>query len=515
MAQVTIIDAVNAADDKFKLRCAAYCRVSTDKESQRDSYTAQVNYYSELFKNSQTETLTDIYADEGISAVGEDRREEFKRMIADCRKGKIDRIYTKSISRFARNTRDCLKNIRELKSLGITVFFEKENIDTSKMTDEMMITVMGGLAQEESVSISRNVQWAIQKRMQNGTFLQSVEPYGYRIVDRKFVICEEEAKIVREIYQMYLNGMGLKMIVTELNRRKTPCRHAEQWNRNGVAYILSNEKYIGDCIWQKCYTDGFPGKMHRNKGEKDMYYVADTHEAIIDRQTFEKVQTVLNAHKFKIKNTYPHVMCNKMYCGICGAKFRRIIKRNNFWWSCSMHIDNIKLCHACRMPEYAIESAFMTMCKKLKQNRKTILISLWNSLNELRFKKIGGDIQMPDIYKQIADLKEQKHVLSVLKSKGLITSDKYMEQTSELDSKIIGLNRYLKKMRDSDEGNELLDKLDILIDTIEKMPEDICEFDGSIFEMICDRITILENGYAEFTLICGLKLKEMLNRDGK
>ena len=169
MAQVTIIDAVTSAEERLKLRCAAYCRVSTDMGGQKNSYSAQVKYYSQRFENSETETLVDIYADEGISGTSENKREEFKRMIADCRRGKIDRIYTKSISRFSRNTRDCLKNIRELKSLGISVYFEKENIDTAEISDELMITVMGGLAQEESTSIGQNVSWGIRKKMKSGT----------------------------------------------------------------------------------------------------------------------------------------------------------------------------------------------------------------------------------------------------------------------------------------------------------------------------------------------------------
>ncbi|MCM1228249.1 MAG: recombinase family protein, partial [Clostridium sp.] len=178
MPTVTVIQPTITEEKSAVIRCAAYCRVSSDSEDQLNSFMAQTRYYGQIFEHSETETLIDIYADEGVTGTCEDKREDFQRMMKDCRKGKIDRIYTKSISRFARNTRDCLKNIRELKSLGITIFFEKENIDTANMTDEMIITIMGGLAQEESVSISQNVQWSIQKRMQNGTYNVSSLPYG-------------------------------------------------------------------------------------------------------------------------------------------------------------------------------------------------------------------------------------------------------------------------------------------------------------------------------------------------
>lgn len=154
MPTVTVIQPTITEEKSTVIRCAAYCRVSSDSEDQLNSFMAQTRYYSQIFENSETEKLIDIYADEGITGTRDDKRDEFQRMIKDCRKGKIDRIYTKSISRFARNTRDCLKNVRELKALGITIFFEKENIDTANIADEMMITIMGGLAQEESVSIS-------------------------------------------------------------------------------------------------------------------------------------------------------------------------------------------------------------------------------------------------------------------------------------------------------------------------------------------------------------------------
>ena len=183
MSTVTVIQPTIAEEKSRIIRCAAYCRVSSDSEDQINSFMAQTRYYGKFFENSETEILVDIYADEGVTGTREDKREEFQRMMKDCRRGRIDRIYAKSISRFARNTKDCLKNIRELKSLGITIFFEKENIDTANMTDELMITVMGGLAQEESTSISQNMRWSVQKRMQNGTYRLARPPFGFDIVN--------------------------------------------------------------------------------------------------------------------------------------------------------------------------------------------------------------------------------------------------------------------------------------------------------------------------------------------
>ena len=192
MPAVTVIQPTITNEKAVKIRCAAYCRVSSDSEDQLNSFMAQTSYYEKAFEGSETEELVDIYADEGITGTREDKRDEFQRMMKDCRRGKIDRIYTKSISRFARNTKDCLKNVRELKSLGITIFFEKENIDTAEMTDEIMITVLGSLAQEESTSISQNLRWGIKKRMENGTIKMCTPLLLFYVVNVElFVNCIE------------------------------------------------------------------------------------------------------------------------------------------------------------------------------------------------------------------------------------------------------------------------------------------------------------------------------------
>ena len=299
MPTVTVIQPTIAAEQNTKIRCAAYCRVSSDSEDQLNSFMAQTRYYEKAFEKSDREQLVDIYADEGITGTREDKRDEFQRMIKDCRRGKIDRIYTKSISRFARNTKDCLKNIRELKSLGITVFFEKENIDTAKLTDEMMITIMGGLAQEESTSISQNMRWSVQKRMENGTFNPPSLPYGYMRRKQDIVTIENEAKIVRDIFTQYINGIGMETIAKELNKK-----HIDKgskgfiWCKNTIRYILMNEKYTGRSVFRKFYTtDNFPFKQKENKGEFDQYLVQETMPVIISEDIFEKAQHLISIRK--------------------------------------------------------------------------------------------------------------------------------------------------------------------------------------------------------------------------
>lgn len=301
MPTVTVIQPTITEEKIKMIRCAAYCRVSSDSDDQLNSFMAQTRYYSQIFENSEMEMLVDIYADEGVSGTSENKRKEFQRLMKDCRKGKIDRIYTKSISRFARNTKDCLKNIRELKSLGITVFFEKENIDTANMPDEMMITIMGGLAQEESTSISQNMRWSCQKRMMNGTYEISRPPYGYIKKNGKLIIDEEQAQVVRNIFNWYINGAGLEAIADGLNELniKSSMR-AVKWKAYIVRYILKNERYIGDAVFQKYFIiETLPHIEKINRGEKQKYYVSDVNMAIIDRVTFLTVQNLLESRQGK------------------------------------------------------------------------------------------------------------------------------------------------------------------------------------------------------------------------
>ena len=213
--QVIIIDPILQVRS-HKLRTAAYARVSSDSDDQLYSFTAQVSYYTELIKGNEEWEFVDIYADEGITGLRMDKRDDFLRMIRDCRKGKIDRILTKSISRFSRNTRECLQIIRELKSIGVTIYFEKEHLDTAEISDEMLLTFFSGNAQQESMTISTNMRWSYQNRMKKGRFITCKAPFGYRLVDGILQIDEQEAEIVRYIFDSYLNGRSKDEIAADL-----------------------------------------------------------------------------------------------------------------------------------------------------------------------------------------------------------------------------------------------------------------------------------------------------------
>lgn len=511
MPTVTIIKPTIETESDRKIRAAAYCRVSSSSDDQINSYIAQMTYYTNKFENSETETLVDLYADEGISGTREDKRPEFQRLIKDCRKGKIDRIYTKSISRFARNTRDCLKNVRELKSLGITIFFEKENIDTANIADEMMITIMGGLAQEESVSISQNMQWSIHKRMQNGTYTASNQPYGYDKIDGKLVINESEAAIVRRIYHEYLNGRGLNAICHSLNADGLIMGKSNiVWKKKAVRYILTNEKYIGDCLWRKNYTENvFPFRKPRNRGQADQYYVTDDHEPIISREVFERVQELLKERGEFFGNTefktYP--LTKKIKCGNCGKTFRKKNINGSFYWVCMQHDYAAESCPSRGLPQDIIYSAFIRLFNKLQQNYKVILIPMQTALQELKMRKFTGNVYVIDIHRNMSQLREQSHVIAGLRTKGFLSEEKYQEQTAELNRKISKLQNELKMLTKSDDEDETLEQINMLTEYFESRERLMIEFEEKAFEFLVDKIVANQNEL-EFHLLGGLKFTE-------
>lgn len=511
MPTVTVIQPIITEEKAVKIRCAAYCRVSSDSEDQLNSFMAQTRYYSQVFEDSETEELIDIYADEGITGTREDKRDEFQRMIKDCRKGKIDRIYTKSISRFARNTRDCLKNVRELKSLGITIFFEKENIDTANMTDEMMITIMGGLAQEESTSISQNLRWGIKKRMENGTIKMCTPVFGYELVNGELFLNPDEAEIVRQIFDWYLSGCGTAKIAKMLNAKNIVRKGKScHWTPGTVKLMLTNEKYIGDQLFQKNYTtDTLPFRQVVNKGERDQYYYSDRHEPIVSRNDFDKVQKILAENKKSFKGVKQgHIFAKKIYCGECGSTFKFKCRKNKNYWVCRLHDAESDKCSNKQILEWKVIAAFIMLYNKLWYNYKQILLPCQAALQDLKLRKFNGKTQVMDIHKEIAKLREQTHVLARLKTKGFLDEAKYIEQTTELTAKINKLQTELKKLTRSDDEDETLDQIEILIDFFEKRENIMIDFDESAFESIVDKIVVIDQHELEFHLIVGLKFKE-------
>lgn len=332
---------------KRQLRVAAYCRVSTDDEEQLTSYEAQQSDYTDKIMTNPDWTMAGLFADEGITGTSTRKRPEFLRMIRQCRQKKIDIVLTKSISRFARNTVDCLNYIRVLRELGIAVIFEKENINTLEADSEMLITILGAFAQAESESISANVRWGKRQAMRDGkAIIQYKKLYAYqRGADGKPEIIPEEAEVVRRIYDQYLAGASLPMIKAALEAEHIlNAAGNEVWSLNVIRGILSNEKYCGDVLLQKSYiSDCISKKTIRNTGQLPMYLLENHHEGIVDRQTFNAVQAELarrkaakspsrkNAPTGRTSYTSKYALSERLVCGECGTLYRRCTwARNRF-----------------------------------------------------------------------------------------------------------------------------------------------------------------------------------------
>ncbi|HCA54127.1 MAG TPA: recombinase family protein [Ruminococcaceae bacterium] len=317
-------------------RVAAYCRVSTEQENQQNSYAIQIHYYTDFINSHINWQLVGIFADEGISGTRTKNRTQFNHMIRMARQHKIDLILCKSISRFARNTVDCLKYVRELKALGVTVIFEKEHINTDEITSEFAISLYASFAQAESESISRNVTWGIEKSFREGNVrYQFHQTLGYRLENGRPVIIEPEAALVREIFRRFADGESASVIAQTLTERAVPRKNGRTvWSRNNIYQILKNEKYVGDAILQKTYTvNCLTHERAKNNGQKPKILVQNCHEAIIDRSTYDLVRLELerrrrnNHHPESGKGIYQTKYClsRLLICPCCGSRYKRAI----------------------------------------------------------------------------------------------------------------------------------------------------------------------------------------------
>lgn len=316
MPQVQVIQPIQ--QQPKRLRVAAYARVSSDSEDQLNSLAVQVDYYTHLIQENPNWEFAGIYTDEGITGTSTKRREQFNRLMDDCRAGLIDRVLVKSASRFARNTADALSSVRELKSLGVTVAFEKEGFDTETSNGEMLLSIICAVAQEESLSISQNMKWGIHKRMRTGNYITNATPFGYTQINHQLVPEKNNAMIVNDIFKSYLSGMSINEIAEHLNTIYP--KENSKWNPRTIHAILRNEKYIGDSLYQKTYTtDSLPLKRYLNTGQRSKYYAMETHEGIISKTDYEKVQNLLAKKSITGEIDRTCVFSKKIYCSICGA----------------------------------------------------------------------------------------------------------------------------------------------------------------------------------------------------
>jgi len=508
MPTVRKIEAVTK--NKPKQRIGVYVRVSTDSSDQQNSYASQIGYYTKIIEKHSDWELVDVYADEGITGTKLDRRDEFNRMMRDARKGKLDEILVKSVSRFARNTKDCLINLRELNLLGVKVKFDRENLSTETLTSELMVSVSGSLAQEESISLSQNMRWSYQKRMQSGKFIACRAPFGYRISGREMNIHPEEAEIVKWVFESYLSGMNVLEIANALTDAEISTREGNYcWQRTTIAYMLQNEKYIGDSIGQKSLVTDFPFKHIRNKGQKPKYYAEATHPAIIDKDTFYLVQELIISRRPKTVDapaTYPLTL--KIRCANCGSTFtRRTTTNGSIVWACRKHDNNAKLCPVGRIPEKEIYKAFNTMALKLKYNLTTVLAPAIAKLQEMREAEARNNGDMLEVTRDIATLHEQSLILSRLRERNLIPTDSFLEKNASIHARLAELKKKRRILLEAnDAGHTNIQKITELLHII-KDAEITDEFDEQLFADIVEEIRAYSQERICFRLIGGLELE--------
>lgn len=429
MKKVTQIGGKAAAVDKEKkLRVAAYCRVSTDSDAQLESLDAQKSHYEQYISMHPEWELVGIYFDEGVSGTKKEKRLELLRLIADCEAGKIDFVVTKSISRLARNTTDSLEMVRRLKSLDIPVYFEKENINTSNMEGELLLTIMSSMAEGESISISENNKWSVVRRFQNGTYKLTNPPYGYDWDGKNLVINEEQAKHVRWIFAQVLAGVPLTRIAREMNDKGLRTVRGNAWQPGTLRDMIANERYVGDVLFQKKYTDS-RFTRHVNRGEVNQYMLTDHHEALVSREEFDAANAMIerNRRDKKIDNEtdkylkrYP--FSGKIICGICGKPFKRRVQNGYTAWWCSGHIQNSASCDMKYIREDAVENAFILMLNKLTFGCKQVLRPYYSSLRvdlekgKEESEQDSGD----DLQQALSENKGKQDILIHLASQGLI-----------------------------------------------------------------------------------------------
>lgn len=518
MKRITKIGTNEPDTQKKKLKVAAYCRVSTASDEQLISLDAQKAHYESYIRSNDAWEYAGLYYDEGITGTKKDVRAGLLSMISDCEEGKIEFIITKSISRFARNTTDCLEMVRKLMDLGISVFFEKENINTGSMESELMLSILSSLAENESVSISQNNKWSVQKRFQDGTFIISYPPYGYENDNGTMVIVPDQAEVVKEIFAACLAGKGTNAIAKELNARGLKTKRSGRWTDSTVKAILVNEKYTGDAIFQKTYSDS-NFKRHTNYGERDRFLCENHHEPIISHEVFDKVRMVLDQRAMEKGNgtdtyRYQNRYCfsGKIKCGECGNTFKRrqhyTPGGNYVAWTCRTHLENKQQCSMLYISDQGIKMAFLTMMNKLIYGHQAVLKPLLRSLKGLNDKDRLLRIQELEIC--IESNAERKQILSTLMTSGVLEPAVFNQEDAALDEEEQKLRSEKEKLVNFVGCDKVrIKELQKLIKFTSKNIM-LTAFEDDTFLDFVESITVESRENIVFHLKCGLNLTERL-----
>ncbi|MBS6919804.1 recombinase family protein [Ruminococcus bicirculans (ex Wegman et al. 2014)] len=512
---VTIIPAkVQTAESRSKyhqLRVAAYCRVSTAQEEQQNSYQVQIAYYTDLINRKKEWTLAGVFADEGISGTQTKKRTEFNRMIRMCRNKKIDLVITKSISRFARNTVDCLEYVRQLKDLGIGVIFEKENINTLTMTSEFMVALYGSFAQAESESISKNVSWGKEKAYREGKVqFQYKYLLGYKKgTDGKPEIVPEEAEIVRLIYTLFLDGYSMTRIKKILeNKGYLTAQGKKVWNESLIRSILKNEKYVGDALLQKTFTsDCITHKVVKNHGERPMYLVTDHHVPIVDRDTYNRVQQELarRSSKRKVsdkttteqgKYSSKYALTELLICGHCGTPYRRTTwaarGKKQIVWRCISRLEHGKK-YCPDSPTIKEENLHQGIIKAINN-----YYSCRNDIARILKANIGtvlecqGQEEIIAAENRLKEIDRARNELVGLIATGGCDEDKLDSEFEKLYEEEQSLSERLVLLKSKKQTSaETQAKLDKIIDMIEHEKFELETFDNVLIRKLIECVKVL------------------------
>ena len=498
---------LNKSSNNKLIRACAYCRVSTNSEDQKTSYDSQRIYYKNYIEENPNYEFVGIYADEGITGTQTKKREQFNQMMSDALNGKIDLIIAKSISRFARNTVDTLNCVRTLREHNVDVYFEKENIHTLGLSNELFLTLYSAFAQAESESISENVKAGVRMKMKRGELVGKYAPFGY-LYDKelnKLVIDESKKDIIIYIFEEYSKGIGFRTITLNLNELGIPSPTGRKWCHASVRRVITNEKYVGDLRSGKYYSDNvISHKRKVNYGEKEQYFTSNHHEAIISRELWNKCQEILekrskivklDGNRDKFSRKYP--FSSKIYCGICGERFIRRsykIRSNNkevAYWICRSYRNKIECSNLLHYKQEELEDIFIKVYNKLTLNKDTYINSFIKKVNDTLLdntdyknsNKIKEEIsRLQNRLSNLIDLKlDNKISKEILESKELeITA-----QINELENKLIS-NQDLELTR-----KQKLEQVGNIVKILKEYPG-LTKFNEDIFNNLVDRIIIGE-----------------------
>ena len=506
MAPRVITIPAASQENTRKLRVAAYARVSSNSEDQKHSFAAQNAYYSKLITDNPDWELTDIYADQGITGTSIDKRDDFLRMMEDCRKGRIDRILVKSSSRFARNAKESLEAVRELAALDVSVCFEEQNIDTAQVSGEVLIAIFAALAQRESEAISKRRRWSYQVQMKKGQFNTCQAPIGYRLDGRELEVIPEEAKVVQRIFREYLSGRNSRELARMLNEENVL---GLDWKYNTIDYILQNERYAGNALLQKRYTtDTLPFCLKKNRGERPQYFVEDINEAIVSQKIFDKAQA-LRRERRVAQGQMHNKVSQHMRCS-CGSPIRAKQVRDRWYWVCCWH-DERHTCPLMPIPEEEVEQAFLRLYYRLKHYGIDVLTQLISDLYAARTGSLLWSENIVEINKQISDIASQERLLTQLKQQGVVDPDIFISRGNLLAERRRELKLQKERILRSEEDHTIQQTQDVL-DVLESGPDRLDAFDEQLFSDLVEKIVVINNEKLCFRLLNGLEVTEKIER---